>query len=271
LHPYSSRTSVIMNDHDTIPLCKRPMAVANLANPFNKQSRRKRFRFAPEMSQVVGTVLSRDDFTVEENRNYWWSKEKTLTFRSAACTVIETARANKDENTIYLIDDSYKFAKDVAGCLKDDAIEDILRDPSLHTRRLEVWSTKGQEVCGLERMISQLQQLERRADYLRLRRYVVNTSKTTRTVEEIADVATRLSLTSRVYARMVGHAEAHILPPSQRKAVRYHTMEVAPESKAPTVSCTRKILPPPKQSTWRRPKQSTWRRLMRRGKALVTV
>jgi hypothetical protein len=258
-----------MNDHNTIPpLCKRSMAVANLATPFHKQSRRKRFRFAPEISQVVGTVLSRDDFTVEESSNYWWSKEKTLTFRSAACLVIETARANKDENTICLIDDSYKFARNVAGCLKDDAIEDILKDPSLHTRRLEIWSTKGQEACGLERMISQLQQLERRADYVRLRRYVVNKCETTRTVEEIAEVATRLSLTSRVYARMVGHAEAHILPSSKRKAVRCQitmeaTMEATPESKTPTISCTRQVLPPPKQSTWRR--------LMRRGKAIVTV
>jgi hypothetical protein len=267
-----------MYDHDRIPLCKCTMAAANLAHPLNKQTPRKRFRFAPEISQVVGTVLSRDDFTEQENSNYWWNKEQTLTFRSAACIVIETARANKDENMIYLIDDSYKFAKDVAGCSKDsykfakdvagcskdDAIEAILQDPSLHTRRLEIWSAKEQDACGLERMISKFQQLERRADFVRLQLYVVNTSETTRTVEEIAEIATRLSLTSRLYARMVGHAEAHILLSSKRKAVDWHTMEeVAPESKNRTISCTRDIPLPPKRSIWRR--------LIRRGKAVITV
>jgi hypothetical protein len=253
-----------MYDHNPIPLCKCTMAAANLANPLNKQSRRKSFRFAPVISQVIGTVLSRNDFTVKEKSNYWWNREESLTFQSAACVVIETARANKDENMIYLIDESYKFAKNVAGCLKAaDAIENILQDPSLHTRRLEVWSTQGLDVCGLERMISKVQQRERRADYVRITRYVVNMSQTTRTVEEIAQVATRLSLTNRVYARMVGHAEAQILPSSKRKAVRCHTMEVAPESKNPTISCTRKILPAPKRSIWRR--------LMRGGKAVVTV
>jgi hypothetical protein len=238
------------------------MAAAKLAKPYNEQCRRKIFRFAPEISQVVGTVLSRHDFTVEEKSNYWWSKEKKRSFRSDACVVVETARANKDKKMIYLIDDSYKFAKDVAGCLEDDAIDDIFKDPSLHTCRLEVWSAKEQDACGLERMISQLQHLERRADYAR-RRYIVTMSDTTRTVEEIAKVATRLSLTNRVYARMVGHAEAQILPSSKRKAGRCPTMQFAPESKKNTISCTRKILPPPKRSIWRR--------IMRGGKAVVTV
>jgi hypothetical protein len=43
--------------------------------------------------------------------------------------------------------------------------------------------------------------------------------------EEIAEIAIRVSLTSRVYARMVGHAEAPILHCGW-KAVRSHTMEV---------------------------------------------
>jgi hypothetical protein len=244
------------------------MAAANLANPVvKKQSRsRKRFRFHPEMSQVVATVLSRDDFSKEETSNYWWSKEKSRKFRSAACLVIETARANKDANMMHLIDDSYKFAKDVAGgCLKDEAIEEILQDPSLHTRRLEVWSTQGHDACGLERMLSQLQQLERRADYMRLRRNVVKMSETARTVEEIAKVATRLSLTSRVYARMVGHAESPILHCApRRQAVRSHTRMVPlMESKTSiVVTRTRNSLPPPKRSSWRR--------LMGRGKAITT-
>jgi hypothetical protein len=239
------------------------MAATNLANPI-KQPRRKKFRFAPETSQVIGTVLGRDDFTDEEKSNYWWSREKSHTFRSAACNIIETARANTDEdNMIYLIDDSYKFAKDVACCLEDDAIEEILRDPSLHTRRLEVWSTNGHNFCGLERMISQLQQLERRAGCVRLRRDVVNMSKTTRTVEEISEIATRLSLTGRVYARMVGHAEAHIIYYAQRNVVRGHAMVFPPEPKAPRTPRTQKHLPPLKQSSWRR--------LMRFGKAIPTV
>ena len=219
------------------------------------------FRFAPEISQVVDTVLSRDDFTEEETSNYWWSREKSHTFRSAACLIIETARANKDDNMICLIDDSYKFAKDATECLKDDAIEDILQDPSLHTRLLEVWYFKEQDACGLEPMISQLQQLERRTDYACLRRYVVNVSKTKRTVEEIAEIAIRISLTSRVYARMVGHAQANLLYSSRRKAVRCHAMVAPLESKTSRTIRTRKSLPPPKRSTWRR--------LMGRGKAVT--
>jgi hypothetical protein len=249
-----------MYNHTTTPLCKRTMAATNLANPV-KQSRRKSFRFAQEISQVVGTVLSRDDFTEEETSNYWWSKEKSRTCRSAACLIIETARANKDDDMIYLIDDSYKFAMNVAGCLKEDAIDDILKDPSLYTRLLEVWSAKAQEACGLEPMISQLQKLERRADYACLRRYVVNTSETTRTVEEIAEVATRISLTSRVYARMAGHAAAPILHCAQSKAARSHTMKVPLEPQNSRITRTRKSLPPSKRSTWRR--------LMGFGKAIT--
>jgi hypothetical protein len=250
-----------MYDSTTIPLCKRTVVAANSANPV-KQSHRKRFRFAPEISQVVDTGLSRDDFTEEETSNYWWSREKSHTLRSAACLIIETARANKDDDMmIHLIDDSYKFAKDATGCLKVDAIEDILQDPSLHSRLLEVWYTKEQDACGLEPMISQLQKLERRADYACLLRYVVNMSETTRTVEEIAEIAIRISLTSRVYARMVGHAEANILYSSRRKAVRCHTMVAPLESKTSRITCTRKSLPPPKRSAWRR--------LTGRGKAVT--
>jgi hypothetical protein len=254
-----------MYNHTTIPLCKCTMAVANLVNPPVKQSRRKRFRFAPEISQVVDTVLSRDDFTEEETSNYWWSKEKSHTIRSDACLIIETARANKDDDMIYLVDDSYKFAKEIAGYLKEDAIDDILHDPSLHTRLLEVWYTKEWDACGLESMISQLQRMERRADFACLRRYVIQMSKTTtRTQEEMAEIAIRLSLTSRVYARMVGHAEANILYPSERKAVRCHTIVAPLESKTSriTITRTRKSLP-------LSPKRSTWRRLMGREKVVT--
>jgi hypothetical protein len=55
----------------------------------------------------------------------------------------------------------------------NEGIEEILQDPSLHTRRLEVWSKKGTSACGLERFISKPQSLERRAAYSRFRRSVV--------------------------------------------------------------------------------------------------
>jgi hypothetical protein len=254
------------------------MASANLAHPV-KKSRRKMFRFAPETSQVVvvGWVLSRDDFSEEEKSNYWYSKETHETMRSSARTSIDTVRAKKGGDIIDLIDDSYKFAKDVVGCLKVDAIEEILQDPSSHTRRLEDWSAKGHDACGLERTLSQLQHLERRADYMRLSRYVVNTSRVKGTVEEIAEVATRFSLTSRVYARMVGHAEAHALLNAgrapreskaalhyaRRKAVRCHTMVPPMESKASRTPLTQKRPVSPL-------KRSTWCRLMRLGNKTVT-
>jgi hypothetical protein len=208
------------------------MDATNLINPV-KQSRRKRFRFAPETSQVVGTVLSRYDYTDEEKNNCWWSKEMRHSFRSSAKNTIETAVATMEEDMIYLLDDSYKFAQDLAGSLYNDDIEEILQDPSLHTRRLEVWSKKGTSACGLERFISKLQSLERKADYVRFRRSVVYMSKTTRAAEEIAEVAIQLSVTSRIYARMVGHAEAHILQDATRKVLRDHTNVpvVSPESK----------------------------------------
>ncbi len=181
-------------------------------------------------------------------------------FRFSAKNTIESAVAHMDSDMIYLLDGSYQFALDLAGSLYSDDIDEILQDPSSHTRRLEVWSKKGTSACGLERFISKLQSLERRADYVRIRRNVIDMSAITRTVEEIAEVATRLSLTSRVYARRVGHAESPILHCARRKSVRSHTME--PESKASRITRTRKSLPPPKRSTWRR--------LMGLGKAITT-
>lgn len=72
-----------------------------------------------------------------------------------------------DEVMIYLIDDPYKIAQDVADSLYNEDIEEILQDPRLHTRRLEVGSKKGAGACGLGHFILKLQSLERRAAYSR--------------------------------------------------------------------------------------------------------
>jgi hypothetical protein len=227
LNPHSFHKAVTMCQYTTVLPSECTMDATNLASPV-KKSRRKRFRFAPETSQVVGTVLSRDDYTDEEINNCWWSKEMRRMFRSSAKNTIETAVAHMDSDMIYLLDGSYQFAQDLAGSLYTDDIKEILQDPSSHTRRLEIWSKKGTSACGLERFISKVQSLERKADYVRFRRSVVYMSKTTRTAEEIAEVAIQLSVTSRIYARMVGHAEAQN---AARKALRDHTIVVSPESK----------------------------------------
>jgi hypothetical protein len=326
---------------------------ANPVNPGVKNSsitaRRKRFRFAPETSQVVGRVLCRDDLSEEEKSSYWWTKEKKHKFRSAANLVIQTTRANtgssprnttsansddsdssSDTSTtashkdmINLIDYSYKLAKNVSSHFGKDAMDELFADPSVYTRRLETWSCANNgpehnehehqyihmDAYGLERMVSKVQQLERRADHVCIRRHVVNmsranhqssqsqTSPTSLTnitpsysVEEIAQVANRLSLTSRVYARMVGHAEAHVImhhddddddnsnnnkattcsrccpavPPPQVQALAIAKpvarIAVEPTKTAPTN---------PHYKTMSTPKRSTaWRRLLRLGKSI---
>jgi hypothetical protein len=81
---------------------------------------KRRLSFAPEISQVVGTVLSRDDITAQEKKSCWYSYNDYVDIRTDARAVVRITRINHGELPKMLLA-SYKLIRDVDRFLDDDS------------------------------------------------------------------------------------------------------------------------------------------------------
>lgn len=217
---------------------------------------RRGISFSAQVSQVIGTVLPREDFSAEEKSCYWWTMTELQQFRSNAHSIVHIARQEGESIRVHLIDDSYKTARDVER-LNQNAVTELLQDPSLYTHKLETWNTVNDTHSGLERMSSQFQRMERRADCTKLKGKVLQIAKYS-SWEEIAAASARRSLRSRFYARMVGHAHSQAL--------------ISPSFVFVTEETAAYPIPAPViVKTVRTKKSNSWSRFIRLSKSVASI
>jgi hypothetical protein len=169
--------------------------------------RKRRLTFAPEISKVIGTVISREDYTVEEKKRCWWSAREVSKSRTLSLCLIHTFR-ERGQHFIKLIDDSLMVAQCLSTSLVDKEVDSLLKDPSNYTSKLETWALNGGEFCrGLERRISVFQKRECTATVREIRGMVLDTQRMGVSSEEAAKMYAEQSLASRIYARWMGEAD----------------------------------------------------------------
>jgi hypothetical protein len=180
-------------------------AVADSSNT-KKANKKRRLTFAPEISKVIGTVISREDYTFKEKKSCWWSaKERSKLRTHSTQHLILTIRERGQECT-RLIDDSLEVAQSLSASLAAKEVDSLLKGPSNYTTKLEAWTLNGQDFRGLERSLSVLQQ-ERTATAREIRGNVLNTQRMGVSGEEAAEDYAEQSLASRIYARWMGDAD----------------------------------------------------------------
>jgi hypothetical protein len=166
----------------------------------------RRLTFAPVISKVMGTVLSRDDYTAEEKENCRWAADEMSNSRRRSRRIIQTVR-ERGRPFIKMVDDSFKAAQCLSTTLEDKEVDALLQDPTNYTCKLEAWSLNGQGRRCLEKRISVFLQVERTAIVREIREMVINTHRMGGADEFIAEIYAGYSLGSRIYARWVGDAD----------------------------------------------------------------
>jgi hypothetical protein len=162
--------------------------------------------FAPEISKVVGTVISREDYTAEEKERCWWSATELSEIHIHSRRLILIYK-ERGRHFIKMIDDSFKGVQYLSTILGDKEVDHLLQDPSNYTSKLESWSLIGQSHRGLEKQISVLQKREKIAIVREIRGMVLYNQRMGVSSEEAAEICWEQSLASRIYARWMGDAD----------------------------------------------------------------
>jgi hypothetical protein len=172
-----------------------------------RKTNKRRLSFAPEISQVVGTVLSRDDITAQEKKSCWYSYNDYIGIRTEARAVVEFTRRNSDELP-KMLKASYTIVHDIVDTfLDDDAFESLMIDPGQHASVLEKWCMSSNDCRGLEKSISKGIMNQRSADAREARGMVFQTGAMRLSRTEIAQAYAVESRLSCVYARIMAHAD----------------------------------------------------------------
>jgi hypothetical protein len=189
-----------------VSIRKSAVVDSSNTNKANKPLRKRRLTFASEISAVIGTVLSREDYTVKEKNVCYWSKKERSVLRANALQQIITLR-ERGQHCMVLLDDSLQVAQYLSKSLADKEVDSLLTDPSNYTSKLEAWSLNGQGRRGLEKHISVFQKRERSATAREIRGMVLDTQRMGVSRKEAAEVYAEQSLASRIYARKMGDAD----------------------------------------------------------------
>jgi hypothetical protein len=116
-----------------------PDFIANshgISNSERKSAQRK-ISFARVLSQVVGVVLSLDEFTEEEIRNCWWSYRDKQRSKVQSRGSISAIRRN-GHAFVDTIQNSYKMAHQLSMHITADGT--LLKNDDLHSSDLQSWT-----------------------------------------------------------------------------------------------------------------------------------
>jgi hypothetical protein len=176
-------------------------------NSVGEKARKRRVRFASSIANVVGRVLSRDDFSEDEKADYWIERQEFVRIQSNAKVVV---LAVKKHGPAYVdfIEDSYKIAQHLSEFMvEDDDIDLFFEDPSYYTEKMEMWSDAEYGQRGLERYISPLQKSQRSLETRETRLMVLETANKGIGNDDLAEIYAALSWMTCLYSRMLGHAD----------------------------------------------------------------
>jgi hypothetical protein len=180
---------------------------ATSATTTARERNKRRFSFAPEISQVVGTVLSRDEITAQEKKSCWYSYNEYADIRAEARTVVEFTRKHHRELTKTL-QASYSIVDDIVDNFLDDhEFESLMMDPSPLASVVEKWCLSSNDCRGLEKSMTRCIRNQRSANAREARGIVFQTGFMRLTRIEIAHAYALESQLSCVYARVMAHAD----------------------------------------------------------------
>lgn len=174
----------------------------------NRMMKRRRLTFAPEISKVTATI-SREEYTDEEMKRCWWSaKEKSRRREKLVYLILELTAREREQQFVTMIDDSFEVAQYLSTKgLGDKEVDALFQDPSNYTSNLEAWAMKGQKRRGLEMHMSSFQMRHRRETARQIRVMLLEAQRMGISSDEGAEIYAEQSLSSRVYARWMGHAD----------------------------------------------------------------
>jgi hypothetical protein len=186
-------------------------------------SKRRRIRFASNVSKVAGRVLSRDDFSENEKADYWIDRKEFVSNQSKAKIAVMALKTHGSAYVLFL-DESYEEAQNLAEFMVDDNDTKVFfGDPSRYTETMEMWSAANYGQRGLERHITSLQKSQRALEKRETRRMVLIAAKSV-SADALADLYAALSWTTCIFSRMLGHADyvaAHFVEDADFVAARF--------------------------------------------------
>jgi hypothetical protein len=164
--------------------------------------KKRRLRFAPTISTVVGEGLSREDYTEQEKKNCWFSSEEMFRSRAHAKRVM-TLIMHSGQHFLKMIDDSFKLAQFLSTSLQEKELDALMRDPNNYRSEIDASEFNGHGRRGLERQMSVFQKM--RARDIRVK--VLHSQSMDLTSEEIAEIYAEDCLASRIYSRWMGRVD----------------------------------------------------------------
>jgi hypothetical protein len=196
--------NVTMTDH-----ChnRSPSSMPQL-HTFGKKASKRRITFATTVSEVVGRVLSRDDFSEAEKAEYWIERKEFAQIRSNANVVVA---AVKEHGQAYVdfIEDSYRIAQHLSEFMVDDDESDLFfEDPSTYTKKMVIWTEADYGQRGLEKYIASRMGSHRVTESREARLVVVTAASMDLNDDDLANLSEALSWTASIYARMLGHSDS---------------------------------------------------------------
>lgn len=180
---------------------KRP-AEAQVDPPVKNSN--KRLRFAAKLARVQH-ILSRQQYSRKERKATWWSPKELQNSRDQTTSLVLSVR-KETHPKFTLVDEAYRTAEDQASKLSGYDLLQAFENPCKLTRPLEQWSYIGNTELGLERMISNLHYQERTTIEDRSLASVFHLHAAGKSSTSVSKVYKNLCQTSRLYARMTGHA-----------------------------------------------------------------
>jgi hypothetical protein len=169
---------------------------------------RRKVRFHPSISQVVVTLPTLREIDEDQKRRLWWSLSDYEVFTDTARNISREVRRHPGLTSG--LDEAFRKALLASKHVDqvEEAMQQIPLDPGLAH-----WCTHGHSRRGLERWGSQYHGTSRTDATDSSKSTVVNLNLSG---DELAREASRLSLSSRVFARMMGEAD-------EAAAIRTHT------------------------------------------------
>jgi hypothetical protein len=164
-------------------------------------------RFAPWVSDVVGTVPARSEWSEEDRQQRYLCPAEyrtcKLLARFDAATIVHRAPTSVDAVEIV-----YESLASLTDILDEGELDAFLKDPADLAQSLESW-TRTTGGRGLERWVSELQDVHRFEIAMEARQIVLRANELGGfNDEEVALLYQERSRFSVAYARVVGEADA---------------------------------------------------------------
>jgi hypothetical protein len=205
------------------------------------KTRKRSVRFASTISEVVGRVLSRDDFTEDEKADYWIERKQFVQIQSNAKLVVMAVKKHGPAY-VHFIEDSYKIAQHLSEfMIEDDDIDLFFEDPSCYTEKMEMWADADYGQRGLERYISPLQKSQRALETRETRLMVLFAAHKGIGHDEVAEIYAALSWMTRLYSRMSGHADYNVAYSTEHPPEQLYPDQVCDAKNEHPESCNRSL------------------------------